>query len=173
MPATNDALKDRLSRYREIKITRDRQKVRTHHLKPGLVRIGGRQALPAAGAGVGYTVVQERAQEPVDSDHARGGAEADFQAVPITDAKQVASVVEKFRHKYGASDVKKYYSKFDVAVLVADALIARKMLLPATFERDRSESHVSVFVESIVRGAGWPDRCAGRGSRGRRRRASR
>jgi hypothetical protein len=26
-------------------------------------------------------------------------------------------VVEKFRAKYGASDVKKYYSKFDVAVV--------------------------------------------------------
>jgi hypothetical protein len=26
-------------------------------------------------------------------------------------------VVEKFREKYGASDVKKYYSKFDVAVV--------------------------------------------------------
>jgi hypothetical protein len=26
-------------------------------------------------------------------------------------------VVEKFREKYGASDVQKYYSKFDVAVL--------------------------------------------------------
>jgi hypothetical protein len=29
----------------------------------------------------------------------------------------VSSIVEKFRAKYGASDVKKYYSKFDVAVL--------------------------------------------------------
>jgi hypothetical protein len=27
-------------------------------------------------------------------------------------------VVEKFRQKYGARDVKKYYSKFDVAVVV-------------------------------------------------------
>ncbi len=45
------------------------------------------------------------------------GAEAKLQAVPITDAKAVSSVVEKFRDKYGASDVKKYYSKFDVAVL--------------------------------------------------------
>ena len=45
------------------------------------------------------------------------GAEAEFQAIPITDAKQVSSVVEKFRAKYGISDVKKYYSKFDVAVL--------------------------------------------------------
>jgi len=28
----------------------------------------------------------------------------------------VKSVVEKFRAKYGTNDVKKYYSKFDVAV---------------------------------------------------------
>ena len=27
-------------------------------------------------------------------------------------------MVEKFREKYGAGDVKKYYTKFDVAVLV-------------------------------------------------------
>ena len=46
------------------------------------------------------------------------GAGAEFHADPITDAKQVKSVVEKFRAKYGAGDVKKYYSKLDVAVLV-------------------------------------------------------
>jgi deazaflavin-dependent oxidoreductase (nitroreductase family) len=45
------------------------------------------------------------------------GAEAEVKPVPITDAKQVKSVVEKFRAKYGAKDVKKYYSKFDVAVV--------------------------------------------------------
>jgi hypothetical protein len=39
-----------------------------------------------------------------------------LRAIPVTDAKQVSSVVEKFRAKYGAGDVKKYYSKFDVAV---------------------------------------------------------
>jgi deazaflavin-dependent oxidoreductase (nitroreductase family) len=44
--------------------------------------------------------------------------EAEVKPVPITDAKQVASVVEKFRAKYGPGDVKKYYSKFDVAVVV-------------------------------------------------------
>jgi len=43
-------------------------------------------------------------------------AESEVQAVPITDAAQVKSVVEKFRGKYGPGDVKKYYSKFDVAV---------------------------------------------------------
>jgi hypothetical protein len=30
----------------------------------------------------------------------------------------VSSVVENFRDKYAARDVKKYYSKFDVAVVV-------------------------------------------------------
>ena len=46
------------------------------------------------------------------------GAAGEFKAVPITDAKQVSAVVEKFRDKYGAGDGKKYSSKFDVAVLV-------------------------------------------------------
>ncbi len=46
------------------------------------------------------------------------GVEERFRAMPITDAKVVKSVVEKFREKYGAKDVKKYYSKFDVAVRV-------------------------------------------------------
>jgi len=36
----------------------------------------------------------------------------------VTDARTVKSVVDKFREKYGAGDVKKYYSKFDVAVRV-------------------------------------------------------
>ena len=48
---------------------------------------------------------------------AAGDAHAELKPVVITDAKQVASVVEKFRARYGAGDVKKYYSKFDVALL--------------------------------------------------------
>jgi hypothetical protein len=44
------------------------------------------------------------------------GAEAEVKGIPVTDAKGVSSVVGKFRAKYGA-DVKKYYSKFDVAVI--------------------------------------------------------
>ena len=39
-------------------------------------------------------------------------------AKPVTDAKAVRSVVEKFREKYGSENVKKYYSKFDAAVVV-------------------------------------------------------
>jgi hypothetical protein len=45
------------------------------------------------------------------------GAEAEFKVVPLTDATQVSSVIAKFRDKYGASDVSRYYSKFDVAVV--------------------------------------------------------
>jgi hypothetical protein len=46
------------------------------------------------------------------------GSEGEFQSVPITNAKGVKLVGEKFREKYGVKDVKKYYSKFDVAVVV-------------------------------------------------------
>lgn len=56
-------------------------------------------------------------QKPAIRIDARGVG-AEFRAVPVTDAKAVKSVVEKFREKYGARDVKKYYSKFDVAVSV-------------------------------------------------------
>ena len=45
------------------------------------------------------------------------GAEAEFRAKPITESNSVKSVIEKFREKYGAGDVKKYYSKFDAAVV--------------------------------------------------------
>ena len=48
-----------------------------------------------------------------------GAHEAEFRGRPLTDAKQVAAIVEKFCTKYGAGDVKKYYSKFDVAVVAA------------------------------------------------------
>jgi deazaflavin-dependent oxidoreductase (nitroreductase family) len=44
------------------------------------------------------------------------GEQAEYRAVPMTEAESVHSVVERFREKYGAGDVKKYYSKFDVAV---------------------------------------------------------
>jgi hypothetical protein len=46
------------------------------------------------------------------------GAEAEFRAMPLNDAEIVKPVIEKFREKYGAKDVKKYYWKFDVAVVI-------------------------------------------------------
>jgi deazaflavin-dependent oxidoreductase (nitroreductase family) len=42
--------------------------------------------------------------------------ETDLHANIVLSAAKVSSVVEMFREKYGAGDVKRYYSKFDVAV---------------------------------------------------------
>ena len=45
-----------------------------------------------------------------------GGKEWSAEVKPITDPAKVRDIVENFRDKYGADQVKKYYSKFDVAV---------------------------------------------------------
>jgi deazaflavin-dependent oxidoreductase (nitroreductase family) len=47
---------------------------------------------------------------------AAGGTSVTATARPITDPRRVGDVVERFRAKYGANEVKKYYSKLDVAV---------------------------------------------------------
>jgi hypothetical protein len=47
------------------------------------------------------------------------GVGSELRATAVTDAKAVKSVVEMFREKYGTGDVKKYYSKLDVAVLAS------------------------------------------------------
>jgi deazaflavin-dependent oxidoreductase (nitroreductase family) len=44
------------------------------------------------------------------------GAELEATAKPITDPPKVSDVIEKFRDKYGNSDVRRYYSKLDAAV---------------------------------------------------------
>jgi hypothetical protein len=38
---------------------------------------------------------------------------------PLTDSNRVDDIVKKFKSKYGEGEVKKYYTKFDVAVEVA------------------------------------------------------
>jgi deazaflavin-dependent oxidoreductase (nitroreductase family) len=45
------------------------------------------------------------------------GKERSAEVKPVTDQARVRDIVEKFRDKYGADQVKKYYSKFDVAVI--------------------------------------------------------
>jgi hypothetical protein len=47
-----------------------------------------------------------------------GGIEILARGQPITDNNGVNEVVNKFKSKYGEGDVKKYYTKFDVAVEV-------------------------------------------------------
>jgi deazaflavin-dependent oxidoreductase (nitroreductase family) len=117
MPARNDTLKDRLSRFREIKLSvTGRNSGRTISIPVWFVLEGEKlYLLPVQGSDTQW--YKNVLKNPSIDIEARG-AEAKLQAVPITDAKEVASVVKKFRDKYGASDVKKYYAKFDVAVLV-------------------------------------------------------
>src|SRR5215475_8161665 len=47
------------------------------------------------------------------------GARWTGRARPITGRAKVRAVVKRFRAKHGAADVKKYYSKFDVALEVS------------------------------------------------------
>ncbi len=114
MPARNETLKDRLSRYREIHITVTGRKSGRAITIPVWFVVDGEKIylLPVQGSDTQwYKNVLKKPSLRIDA----RGAEAEFKVVPITEAKQVSSVVEKFRAKYGG-DVKKYYSKFDVAV---------------------------------------------------------
>jgi len=116
MPARNDALKDRPSRYREINITvTGRKSGRTISIPVWFVLEDDKlYLLPVQGSDTQwYKNVLKKPSIRIDAD----GAVAELKVVPVTDGKQVSSVVEKFRAKYGTNDVKKYYSKFDVAVL--------------------------------------------------------
>jgi hypothetical protein len=46
------------------------------------------------------------------------GVETSAEGKPTIDSNRVDDIVRKFKSKYGEGDVKKYYSKFDVAVEV-------------------------------------------------------
>jgi len=115
MAARNEALKDRLSRFREIKISvTGRNSGRTISIPVWFVLENEKlYLLPVQGSGTQwYKNVLKNPSIHLDA----RGAEAKLRAVPITDLTGVSSVVEKFRDKYGVNDVRKYYAKFDVAV---------------------------------------------------------
>ena len=46
------------------------------------------------------------------------GLEAPARGKLITDSNMVEDVMRKFKSKYGEGEVKKYYTKFDIAVEV-------------------------------------------------------
>jgi hypothetical protein len=104
VPRSNDDLKDRLSRYRQIKISViGRKSGRTISIPVWFVLEGEKiYLLPVQGSDTQWykNVLQNRSIR-VDA----RGVEAEFRATPMTDAKAVKSVVEKFRDKYGATDV--------------------------------------------------------------------
>ena len=117
MAGSKDRLKDRLARYRQIKISVIGRKSGKAISIPVWFVLEGEKLylLPVQGSDTQwYKNVLQKPSIRIDA----RSAEAGFRAVPLTDAKGVKSVVEKFREKYGAKDVKTYYSKFDVAVVV-------------------------------------------------------
>jgi deazaflavin-dependent oxidoreductase (nitroreductase family) len=119
MPTSKkDGLKERLTRYREIRISViGRKSGRLVSVPVWFVLEGANELylLPVQGSDTQwYKNVLRNPQIRISA----RGEEAEFRAKPLTDAKVVQSVIEAFRAKYGADDVKKYYSTFDVAVRV-------------------------------------------------------
>jgi len=110
-------LKSRLARYRQIKISvTGRKSGRTISIPVWFVLEGDTlYLLPVQGSDTQwYKNVLKNSSIRIDA----RGVVVEFRAIPVTDAQVVRSVIEKFQEKYGAKDVKKYYSKFDVAVVV-------------------------------------------------------
>ena len=113
MPET---LRDQLSRNQEIQISvTGRKSGRAISIPVWFVSEGDKlYLLPVQGSDTQwYKNVQKNPSLKIDA----GRATATIKVSATTDAKQVSSIVEKFRSKYGPTNVKKYYSKFDVALL--------------------------------------------------------
>jgi deazaflavin-dependent oxidoreductase (nitroreductase family) len=116
MPTRNYSLKDQLSRASEITISvTGRKSGRTISNPVWFVLEEDKlYLLPVRGSDTEwYKNVLNNPTIRIEA----AGAETELRAAPIIQAKEVAAVVEKFRTKYGVSNVKKYYSKFDVAVV--------------------------------------------------------
>jgi deazaflavin-dependent oxidoreductase (nitroreductase family) len=115
MTEQGDGLRARLSKSSEIHIAvTGRKSGKTISIPVWFVLEGERLwLLPVQGSDTQwYKNVLKNPQMRIEA----RGAGADLQVQTFSDAKTVNSVTEKFREKYGAGDVKKYYSKFDVAV---------------------------------------------------------
>ena len=116
MPAQNHALKNRLSHSSELNLTvTGRKSGRPLTIPVWFVMENDTlYLLPVHGSDTQwYKNVLENPSIRVEA----RDANAAFQATPVTDSSRVSSIVEKFRSKYGVANVKKYYTKFDVAVL--------------------------------------------------------
>jgi deazaflavin-dependent oxidoreductase (nitroreductase family) len=112
----NDVLERRLSRDREITITvTGRKSGRAISLPIWFAWDDGKlYLLPVKGSDTQwYKNVLKNPAIRIDA----GGAQGELKVAADTDATQVKSVIERFRDKYGTNDVKKYYSKLDVAVV--------------------------------------------------------
>lgn len=115
MPGKSDTLRDHLTNSNEITITVTGRKSGRAISNPVWFVVEGNtlDLLPVQGSDTQWF---KNVLKTPKIQVAAGGAKADVQLTQITDPARVKSVVDKFRAKYGAGDVKKYYSKFDVAL---------------------------------------------------------
>ena len=115
MTGSKASLKDRLVRYRQIKISViGRKSGQTISIPVWFVLEGDKlYLLPVQGSDTQW--YRNVLANPTIRIDARGVG-GEYRATPVTDAKAVKSLVAKFRAEYGAKDVKKYYSGFDLAV---------------------------------------------------------
>jgi len=117
MPTKSATLKDHLSRVHEIHITVTGRKSGRAITNPVWFVFEGDTLylLPVEGSDTQwFKNVQKNPTMRIKA----GSSQEEFKVVPVTDAAKVKAVADKFRAKYGTGDVKKYYSKFDVAVTV-------------------------------------------------------
>jgi len=118
MPTVKDSLKDRLARYRQITLTVTGRQSGRRISRPVWFVLEGSDTLwllPVQGSDTQW--YKNVLHNPKIRISARG-EEGSFQGKPIREPEIVQHAVEAFRAKYGADDVKKYYSKFDVAVQI-------------------------------------------------------
>lgn len=118
MPERNDSLEDRLARFRQIQLQVTGRKSGRRISVPVWFVLESRKLylLPVHGSDTQW--FKNVLKNPAIRIDARG-AQANCKVAAITEDKRVSAVVEKFRDKYGAGDVKKYYSKLDVAVVAS------------------------------------------------------
>jgi len=116
MPADNKVLRNRLSQSSEINITVTGRKTGRPITIPIWFVLEGDTIylLPVHGSNTQW---YKNALENPSIQLGAKDSSVEFEAIPVMDTSQVSAVVEKFRGKYGAANVKKYYSKLDVVVL--------------------------------------------------------
>jgi deazaflavin-dependent oxidoreductase (nitroreductase family) len=116
MPAQIDTLKERLAQVDEITISVTGRKSGRTISNPVWFALehDTLYLLPVKGSDTDwYKNVLKNPAMRIQA----GDADAKVKVTPVTDTKQVTPVIKKFRAKYGTGDVKKYYSKLDVAVV--------------------------------------------------------
>jgi hypothetical protein len=114
---TDKYLKERLARYRQIKLrVIGRKSGKTISIPVWFVLEGEKLfLLPVQGSETQwYRNVLKNPSIRIDA----RGVDAEFRASPRDGCEHCQIRDEKCREKYGAKDVKRYYSKFDVAVVV-------------------------------------------------------